>query len=68
MDLYKRRRGEWAMKAKGIDNNNGSGERPKSRIELARAKFAAKAEEDAKKGAQKGVTARNTGCISVNSI
>ncbi|KAE8382601.1 hypothetical protein BDV26DRAFT_277957 [Aspergillus bertholletiae] len=50
MDLYKRRRGEWAAKAKGMDNNyNGPGERPKSRIELARAKFAAKAEEDAKK-------------------
>ncbi|KNG80613.1 rRNA processing protein Nop9 [Aspergillus nomiae NRRL 13137] len=57
MDLYKRRRGEWAAKAKGFDNNNGSGDRPKSRIELARAKFAAKAEEDAKKGAQKGVSA-----------
>ncbi|KAE8135779.1 hypothetical protein BDV38DRAFT_272602 [Aspergillus pseudotamarii] len=37
MDLYKRRRGEWAVKAKGIDNNNSTGERPKSRIELARA-------------------------------
>ncbi|KAF5867353.1 Nucleolar protein 9 [Aspergillus alliaceus] len=54
MDLYKRRRGEWAGKAKGMDDINGSGERPKSKIELARAKFAAKAEEEAKKGAQKG--------------
>ncbi|KAE8353566.1 hypothetical protein BDV28DRAFT_156913 [Aspergillus coremiiformis] len=55
MDLYKRRRGEWAVKAKGIDSTNGSGERPKSKIELARAKFAAKAEEDAKKTAQNGL-------------
>ncbi|KAI9929057.1 Nucleolar protein 9 [Aspergillus wentii] len=51
MDLYKRRRGEWAAKAKGrdqqSDGSNGQGGRPKSRIELARAKFAAKAEENA---------------------
>jgi nucleolar protein 9 len=60
MDLYKRRRGEWAMKAKGIDNTNDSGERPKSKIELARAKFAAKAaEEDAKKGTQNGAAAQS---------
>ncbi|KAF7596415.1 Nucleolar protein 9 [Aspergillus hancockii] len=59
MDLYKRRRGEWAMKAKGIDNINGSRERPPSKLELARAKFAAKAaEEDAKKGAQNGAPAQ----------
>ncbi|KAE8144277.1 rRNA processing protein Nop9 [Aspergillus avenaceus] len=45
MDLYKRRRGEWTAKAKGIDHSNGTGERPKSRIELARAKFAAKENE-----------------------
>ncbi|RAH71464.1 RNA-binding RNA processing protein NOP9 [Aspergillus aculeatinus CBS 121060] len=49
MDLYKRRRGEWAAKAKGLDAVNSTGERPKSRIELARAKFAAKAEENAQK-------------------
>ncbi|EAW09688.1 RNA-binding RNA processing protein NOP9 [Aspergillus clavatus NRRL 1] len=49
MDLYKRRRGEWKAKAKGIDSNNeGQGERPKSRIDLARAKFAAKAAEESK--------------------
>ncbi|PYH97305.1 ARM repeat-containing protein [Aspergillus ellipticus CBS 707.79] len=45
MDLFKRRRGEWAAKAKGLDDTNVSGEKPKSRIELARAKFAAKAAE-----------------------
>lgn len=44
MDLYKRRRGEWAARAKGFDreSNEGSGERPKSKIELARERFAAK--------------------------
>ncbi|KAF7114082.1 hypothetical protein CNMCM5793_007062 [Aspergillus hiratsukae] len=50
MDLYKRRRGEWVSKAKGLDGiENGQGERPKSRIELARAKFAAKAAEESSK-------------------
>ncbi|PWY91576.1 rRNA processing protein Nop9 [Aspergillus sclerotioniger CBS 115572] len=44
LDLYKRRRGEWAAKAKGLD----TGEKPKSRLELAREKFAAKAAESAK--------------------
>lgn len=45
MDLYKRRRGQWAARAKGIEQlagNEGSGERPKSNIELARERFAAK--------------------------
>ncbi|KAL4918551.1 hypothetical protein BDW62DRAFT_210396 [Aspergillus aurantiobrunneus] len=43
MDLYKRRRGEWAAKAKGKDlASNDSGEKPKSRLELARARYAAK--------------------------
>lgn len=55
MDLYKRRRGEWAAKAKGVDrqpeNGNGPGQRPKSRIELARAKFAAKEENTKNKQA-----------------
>ncbi|GAB1211737.1 Nucleolar protein 9 [Aspergillus terreus] len=50
MDLYKRRRGEWAAKAKGLDGENAAGERPKSKIELARARFAAKAEEAKAKG------------------
>jgi nucleolar protein 9 len=50
MDLYKRRRGEWASKAKGLDSiENSQGERPKSRIDLARAKFAAKAAEESSK-------------------
>ncbi|KAL2809805.1 hypothetical protein BJX63DRAFT_423564 [Aspergillus granulosus] len=37
MDLYKRRRGEWTAKAKGRDISNDSGEKPKSRLEMARA-------------------------------
>ncbi|KAL4754001.1 hypothetical protein BDW72DRAFT_201004 [Aspergillus terricola var. indicus] len=47
MDLYKRRRGEWAAKAKGRDIiNNDSAERPKSRLDMARARYAAKQVED----------------------
>ncbi|KAJ5155618.1 Nucleolar protein 9 [Penicillium capsulatum] len=45
MDLYKRRRGEWAARAKGIErkaDDEGSGQRPKSKIQLARERFAAK--------------------------
>lgn len=69
MDLYKRRRGEWTAKAKGLldrqqsndgNNNNsngGAGERPKSRIELARARFAAKAAES---GSSKGKVGGHT--------
>ncbi|GKZ21230.1 nucleolar protein 9 [Aspergillus brasiliensis] len=54
MDLYKRRRGEWAAKAKGLDTGGGGvggegGQRPKSKIELARERFAAKAAENEKK-------------------
>ncbi|OJJ51607.1 hypothetical protein ASPZODRAFT_148862 [Penicilliopsis zonata CBS 506.65] len=41
MDLYKRRPGEWKFKAKGLDQqpdgHSGQGEKPKSRLELARA-------------------------------
>lgn len=46
MDLYKRRRGEWTARAKGFDRQPGgdecAGKRPKSKIELARERFAAK--------------------------
>lgn len=58
MDLYKRRRGEWAAKAKGLDQQpDGSNkERPKSKIELARARFAAKAEGESK---EKSVAAKS---------
>ncbi|GKZ39296.1 nucleolar protein 9, partial [Aspergillus brasiliensis] len=52
MDLYKRRRGEWAAKAKGLDTGGvgaEGGQRPKSKIELARERFAAKAAENEKK-------------------
>lgn len=51
MDLYKRRRGEWKAKAKGQDNSrptgsdgDGAAERPKSKIDIARARFAQRAE------------------------
>ncbi|KAL6233958.1 hypothetical protein BDW75DRAFT_231513 [Aspergillus navahoensis] len=38
MDLYKRRRGEWAAKAKGKDVTNDSAEKPISRLDMARAR------------------------------
>ncbi|KAJ5293921.1 hypothetical protein PENANT_c009G03937 [Penicillium antarcticum] len=50
MDLFKRRRGEWTRKAKGIEERaehaEGTG-RPKSGIELARARYAAAKEASA---------------------
>ncbi|KAJ5287982.1 Nucleolar protein 9 [Penicillium angulare] len=59
MDLYKRRRGEWVARAKGIEQQQPvagiqgpPSERPKSKLELARERFAAKQnEEDARKAA-----------------
>lgn len=45
LDLYKRRRGYWITKAKGLEDNPAAseeGKKPKSGIELARARFAAK--------------------------
>ncbi|KAJ5093046.1 Nucleolar protein 9 [Penicillium angulare] len=59
MDLYKRRRGEWVARAKGIEQQQPApgiqgppSERPKSKLELARERFAAKQnEEDARKAA-----------------
>ncbi|KAH8426989.1 RNA-binding RNA processing protein NOP9 [Aspergillus melleus] len=59
MDLYKRRRGEWAAKAKGIDRQDGSGERPKSKIELARERYAAKAGENKAKDNPNFVAVKN---------
>ncbi|KAJ5104105.1 Nucleolar protein 9 [Penicillium argentinense] len=50
MDLYKRRRGEWKDRAKGIERQPEDSEgaaRPKSKIELARERFAAKQAEAA---------------------
>ncbi|KAJ5717533.1 Nucleolar protein 9 [Penicillium malachiteum] len=51
MDLYKRRRGEWTGRAKGIERQpafmeSNTGERPKSKIELARERYAAKRNEE----------------------
>lgn len=64
MDLYKRRRGEWAAKAKGLDQqpdggSNGQGPRPKSKIELARARFAAKEESKKKEDGGMPVAAKS---------
>lgn len=60
MDLYKRRRGEWTARAKGIERqptgNEGAGDRPKSKIELARERFATK-ESDA--GNKQAVSAKS---------
>lgn len=50
MDLYKRRRNEWKDKAKGIERQpegESNGARPKSKIELAAERFAAKQAEAA---------------------
>ncbi|OQD77681.1 hypothetical protein PENDEC_c002G04703 [Penicillium decumbens] len=53
MDLYKRRRGEWAARAKGLDqqpSDEGAAPRLKSKIQLAAERFAAKqAEAEQKK-------------------
>lgn len=64
MDLYKRRRGEWAAKAKGLDQQpegdaNNQGGRPKSKIELARARFAANEASNKKENGGKPVAAKS---------
>ncbi|KAJ5132856.1 Nucleolar protein 9 [Penicillium atrosanguineum] len=55
MDLFKRRRGEWAARAKGLDQqptDDGAAPRPKSKIQLAAERYAAKmTEEEQKKAA-----------------
>lgn len=62
MDLYKRRRGEWVGRAKGHDQQpswaEGQGERPKSKIELARERYAvAQGIQDVRKAATDEQTA-----------
>ncbi|KAJ5989159.1 Nucleolar protein 9 [Penicillium waksmanii] len=50
MDLHNRRRGEWKARAKGIEQQpegDNTGVRPKSKIELAAERFAAKQAEAA---------------------
>nr|KMM73134.1 hypothetical protein CPAG_09423 [Coccidioides posadasii RMSCC 3488] len=57
MDLYKRKRGEWISRAKGLDlnastadsSNNEQVTKPKSKLDLARERFAAQVEEKARK-------------------
>ncbi|EFQ98245.1 hypothetical protein MGYG_08923 [Nannizzia gypsea CBS 118893] len=55
MDLYKRKRGEWMSKAKGLDNTkvspstaDSSAGPAKSKLDLARARYAARAEQQEK--------------------
>ncbi|KAJ5861678.1 uncharacterized protein N7529_008988 [Penicillium soppii] len=62
MDLYKRRRGEWTRKAKGLEEraaNNEGAERPKSKIEQARARYAA-----AREAAEAGATGANQTAVA----
>lgn len=54
MDIYKRRPASWTSKAKGLDNAQSTTDdetqpdRPKSKLDLARARFAANAEQQAR--------------------
>lgn len=65
MDLFKRRRGEWTRKAKGIEERDASNEgneraeRPKSKIEQARARYAA-----AREAAEAGATGANQTAVA----
>lgn len=61
MDLYKRRRGYWISKAKGLEDGSPAseeGKKPKSGIELARARFAARENAKSNDG-QAPVSARS---------
>jgi nucleolar protein 9 len=62
MDLFKRRRGEWTRKAKGLEErteNSEGPERPKSKIEQARARYAA-----AREAAEAGATGANQTAVA----
>jgi nucleolar protein 9 len=62
MDLFKRRRGEWTRKAKGLADRTESSEgaeRPKSKIEQARARYAATRE-----AAEAGATGANSTAVA----
>ncbi|KAJ5351053.1 hypothetical protein N7452_000027 [Penicillium brevicompactum] len=62
MDLFKRRRGEWTRKAKGLEErvvSNEGAERPKSKIEQARARYAA-----AREAAEAGATGANQTAVA----
>jgi nucleolar protein 9 len=75
MDLYKRRRGDWLSRAKGLEGPQGgsnaasclSKQQP-SRIDLARARFAARTDNyKPSKGRRSNITASLTGKESVSS-
>lgn len=56
MDLHKRKRGEWIAKAKGLDaieTKADAGDRPKSKLDQARAKYAANLEQQRKEQQRK---------------
>ncbi|KAJ5561801.1 hypothetical protein N7535_003737 [Penicillium sp. DV-2018c] len=62
MDLFKRRRRDWAYKAKGLEERDASvegAERPKSKIEQARARYAA-----AREAADAGATGANSTAVA----
>lgn len=62
MDLFKRRRRDWAHKAKGLEErteSNEGAERPKSKLEQARARYAA-----AKEAADAGATGANQTAVA----
>ncbi|WEW55188.1 Nucleolar protein 9 [Emydomyces testavorans] len=56
MDMYKKRRGEWMSKAKGLndpkiaipDSSSGHSGKPRSKLDLARERFAVQADQKAK--------------------
>ncbi|KAL1964076.1 hypothetical protein VTN77DRAFT_7494 [Rasamsonia byssochlamydoides] len=65
MDLYKRRRGEWAQKAKGLEgraggDTNDEKKSGKSKIDIARARFAERAERSKQiRNGQKTIAAKS---------
>ncbi|KAL1957977.1 hypothetical protein VTO42DRAFT_5369 [Malbranchea cinnamomea] len=66
MDLYKRKRGDWMAKAKGLNNNQSKadeGEQAKSKLDLARERFAASLEQQAKLKQRKGGVANSNAAL-----
>ncbi|KAJ5135611.1 uncharacterized protein N7515_004889 [Penicillium bovifimosum] len=62
MDLFKRRRRDWAYKAKGLEERDAAvegAERPKSKLEQARARYAA-----AREAADAGATGANQTAVA----
>ena len=71
MDLYKRKRGEWTAKAKGLDNpasQGDAGERPKSKLDLARARFAANLEQQGASKKRKTTSGANSEPVATSVV